>query len=324
MNRKLRVEPPGRIERIIKPVNGIVQPPVIAPPERPGRNTNQLNFLSQNAMKAVWIHKMSPPFRNPVDAKKLNIPDYHKLIKRPMDLSTIKKRLANQYYWSSSEAIADFKLMFENCYAYNDANHEIVSMAKTLEKLFFAKIAQMPREEVEIVEQRKNATKNAILLTPPPKDEAKKSRKRTVSFASNDITILPVTRNSERKQRTLARNNRKQNPPLLVEAISPTESPANDHIENSDRVELKERIESRMENDPQEHHRLEQIDRLSEVESIDSGIGSIPANDQMAIIRTFGTQLNMLRSDVQKLLSVLKNNSHAITLNNDRISNCNY
>ena len=63
-------EPPPRIE----PVNGVVQPPVQPPPDRPGRVTNQLQFLQKTVLKAVWGHHFAWPFRQPVDAKKLNLP----------------------------------------------------------------------------------------------------------------------------------------------------------------------------------------------------------------------------------------------------------
>lgn len=48
--------------------------------------------------------------------------DYHKVIKNPMDMGTIKKRLENNYYWSASEAMQDFNTMFTNCYIYNKVN----------------------------------------------------------------------------------------------------------------------------------------------------------------------------------------------------------
>lgn len=36
-----------------------------------------------------------------------------------MDLTTIKKRLENNYYTKAAECIEDFKTMFLNCYIYN-------------------------------------------------------------------------------------------------------------------------------------------------------------------------------------------------------------
>lgn len=58
----------------LEPVNGVVQPPFIPPPNKPHRNTNQLHFLLKNVMKAVWKHQFAWPFYQPVDAVKLNIP----------------------------------------------------------------------------------------------------------------------------------------------------------------------------------------------------------------------------------------------------------
>ncbi|XP_061928881.1 homeotic protein female sterile isoform X14 [Apis cerana] len=143
-------EPPPRDEPPVEPVNGVVQPPVVPPPNRPGRVTNQLQFLQKGVLKPVWKHQFAWPFQQPVDAKKLNLPDYHKIIKQPMDLGTIKKRLENTYYWSGKECIQDFNTMFTNCYVYNKPGEDVVVMAQALEKLFLTKVAQMPKEEVEL------------------------------------------------------------------------------------------------------------------------------------------------------------------------------
>ncbi|XP_066595505.1 homeotic protein female sterile-like isoform X2 [Prorops nasuta] len=143
-------EPPPREEPPIEPVNGVVQPPVVPPPNRPGRITNQLQYLQKGVLKPVWKHTFAWPFQQPVDARKLNLPDYHKIIKQPMDLGTIKKRLENTYYWSGKECIQDFNTMFSNCYVYNKPGEDVVVMAQALEKIFLTKVAQMPKEEVEL------------------------------------------------------------------------------------------------------------------------------------------------------------------------------
>lgn len=133
-----------------EPVNGVVQPPVFPRPDRPGRVTNQLQYLLKAVFKTVWKHDFSWPFRQPVDAKKLNLPDYHKIIRQPMDLGTIKKRLEHNYYWSGKECVQDFNTMFTNCYVYNKPGDDVVLMAQTLEKLFLTKVAQLPKDEVEL------------------------------------------------------------------------------------------------------------------------------------------------------------------------------
>jgi hypothetical protein len=150
------------------PVNGQVFPAFMPRSDRPGRNTNQLKYLRDVVMKAVWKHQFGWPFQTPVDAKKLNIPDYHKIIKHPMDFGTIKKRLENHYYFTAKECIKDFNTVFTNCYVYNKAGEDIVVMAQTLEKLFLTKIATMPKEEIEIPTQPKPEKSTTAPSTPKP------------------------------------------------------------------------------------------------------------------------------------------------------------
>jgi hypothetical protein len=137
-------------EPIYTPVNGLVQPPCIPNESKPHRNTNQLQHLLKNVMKAVQKHHYAWPFVSPVDTIKLKLPDYHKIIRHPMDLSTIRKRLENCYYYSAQECIHDFRTMFSNCYVYNKPGEDVVLMAQTLEKLFLNKLVDMPKEEAEL------------------------------------------------------------------------------------------------------------------------------------------------------------------------------
>uniref|UniRef100_A0A4W3I919 Bromo domain-containing protein n=1 Tax=Callorhinchus milii TaxID=7868 RepID=A0A4W3I919_CALMI len=104
-----------------QPSNVIVNPaaPETANPNRPKRLTNQLQFLLKVLLKTIWKHQFAWPFQQPVDAAKLNLPDYYKIIKSPMDMGTIKKRLETNYYLNAQECIQDFNTMFTNCYIYN-------------------------------------------------------------------------------------------------------------------------------------------------------------------------------------------------------------
>ncbi|XP_031641634.1 bromodomain testis-specific protein isoform X5 [Oncorhynchus kisutch] len=125
-------------------------PPKFNNPKKPGRQTNQLQYLEKVVVKALWRHNFSWPFRTPVDAVGLHIPDYYTIIKTPMDLSTIKKRLQNNYYCKALECIQDFNKLFTNCYVYNRPGDDIVLMAQALEKIFLQRVAEMPQEETEI------------------------------------------------------------------------------------------------------------------------------------------------------------------------------
>ncbi|TRY66366.1 hypothetical protein DNTS_035184 [Danionella cerebrum] len=131
-------------------MHGNPPPPVFKNPKKPGRLTNQLQFLEKVVIKTLWRHHFSWPFRQPVDAVRLNLPDYYTIIKNPMDLTSIKKRLEYNYYWKALECVEDFNTMFTNCYVYNRPGDDIVLMAQVLEKLFLEKVAEMPQEEFEI------------------------------------------------------------------------------------------------------------------------------------------------------------------------------
>ena len=61
----------------------------------------------------------SLPFKQPVDPQALGIPDYFDIIKRPMDLSTIKKKLEGGAYADPWEYVDDVWLMFDNAWLYN-------------------------------------------------------------------------------------------------------------------------------------------------------------------------------------------------------------
>uniref|UniRef100_A0A8D2FS79 Bromo domain-containing protein n=1 Tax=Theropithecus gelada TaxID=9565 RepID=A0A8D2FS79_THEGE len=87
-------------------------------PKKPEGVTNQLQYLHKVVMEALWKHQFTQ-FRQPVDAVKLAPEDYHKIIKQPVDVGTIKRRLENSYYWATSECMEDLNTMFTNCYIYN-------------------------------------------------------------------------------------------------------------------------------------------------------------------------------------------------------------
>lgn len=129
------------------PKNGMWFPPTSAPSGFPGRLTNRLAIMKGSLLKAMWKHTHAWPFHTPVDTVKLSLPDYFDIIKKPMDMGSIRKRLEGNYYWSADEAIADFNQMFTNCYIYNKPGEDIVVMAKNLEKFFLSKVRALPQEE---------------------------------------------------------------------------------------------------------------------------------------------------------------------------------
>jgi len=127
-----------------EPVNGVVQPRYVPPPGKPTRHTNCLEFIANQVLKPAMKHKHAWPFCKPVDTVKLGIEKYHNVIKKPMDLGTIDKRLKNYYYYSADECVKDFNLIFNNCYLFNQNEDDVTLMCKNLESIVRDKLNKMP------------------------------------------------------------------------------------------------------------------------------------------------------------------------------------
>ncbi|XP_038836645.1 bromodomain-containing protein 4-like isoform X4 [Salvelinus namaycush] len=188
-------------------------PPEYINPSQPKRQTNQLQYLLKVVLKTLWKHHFSWPFQAPVDAVKLNLPDYYKIIKVPMDMGTIKKRLENSYYWNAQECIQDFNTMFTNCYIYNKPGDDIVLMAEQLEKMFLQKITEMPQDETEIAVMTgkgrgRGRREGGLNLKPGPTMDSPSTTPQTRGFSSHSPG--PQTRGPPVQQQT-----QDQGPPSL-------------------------------------------------------------------------------------------------------------
>ncbi|ESO03377.1 hypothetical protein HELRODRAFT_80423 [Helobdella robusta] len=87
--------------------------------------TNQLQYILKSVIKQTMNQKVAGPFLRPVDGKIYVVCDYYDVIKSPVDLSSIKKRLTNRQYQNASQCIADFRQMFANCITYNQDKNDV-------------------------------------------------------------------------------------------------------------------------------------------------------------------------------------------------------
>ncbi|EAS36106.3 transcription regulator BDF1 [Coccidioides immitis RS] len=90
-------------------------------------------------------YNFAAPFYQPVDPVALNIPTYHNIIKKPMDLSTIRTKLQTGQYENSKEMENDVRLMFKNCYKFNIPGDPTYNAGKKLEEIFDYKWGQKAR-----------------------------------------------------------------------------------------------------------------------------------------------------------------------------------
>jgi bromodomain-containing factor 1 len=87
-------------------------------------------------LKKAKYSAISWPFMNAVDPVALNIPTYHKIIKKPMDFGTIDKNEQAGTYGNAKEFHNDAKLVFANCYKFNLPGDSVYDMGKQFEAIF--------------------------------------------------------------------------------------------------------------------------------------------------------------------------------------------
>lgn len=94
-----------------------------------------LNAIYKKILSELWEYEESIPFREPVDHKSLGLVDYPLIIKTPMDLSTIKKKLKANKYRKNQDFLEDLQLIWDNCQRYNQENSQIFRAALKMEKV---------------------------------------------------------------------------------------------------------------------------------------------------------------------------------------------
>ena len=73
-------------------------------------------------------------FREPVNYVALGLTDYPKIVKKPMDLSTVYENLKDGIYKAPRECLDDIQLVWDNCKLYNVEFSKIYKIACNLEE----------------------------------------------------------------------------------------------------------------------------------------------------------------------------------------------
>ncbi|TID31314.1 hypothetical protein CANINC_000102 [Pichia inconspicua] len=159
--------------------------PAPKPPSEPDLNNLPADPLpphqkkyALNSIKAIRRLKDAAPFLHPVDTVKLNIPFYYNYIQRPMDLSTMEKKLSANAYATPNELAADFALMVSNCEKFNGKDSAISQMARNIHASFEKHMLNMPPREVK----------------PPPSSSSNANVRSTVSGKSMSSNGVPKIR----------------------------------------------------------------------------------------------------------------------------------
>uniref|UniRef100_A0AC11EJC1 Bromodomain containing 8 n=1 Tax=Ovis aries TaxID=9940 RepID=A0AC11EJC1_SHEEP len=96
----------------------------------------QDHLLFKKTLLPVWkmiaSHRFSSPFLKPVSERQA--PGYKDVVKRPMDLTSLKRNLSKGRIRTMAQFQRDLMLMFQNAVMYNDSDHHVYHMAMEMQR----------------------------------------------------------------------------------------------------------------------------------------------------------------------------------------------
>ncbi|XP_022146562.1 histone acetyltransferase GCN5 [Momordica charantia] len=102
-------------------------------------NQKHLTPFMRSLLKSMNDHVDAWPFKEPVDSR--DVPDYYEIIKDPVDLKTMSKRVdSEQYYVTFEMFVADVRRMFVNARTYNAPETIYYKCATRLEAHFQSRL----------------------------------------------------------------------------------------------------------------------------------------------------------------------------------------
>ncbi|XP_055807593.1 histone acetyltransferase GCN5 isoform X2 [Solanum dulcamara] len=108
-----------------------------------------LTAFMRSLLKIMHDHPDSWPFKEPVDAR--DVPDYYDIIKDPIDLKTMSKRVESELYYVTFDMfVADVRRMFANARTYNSPETIYYKCATRLESHFSNKVQAGLQSSIKI------------------------------------------------------------------------------------------------------------------------------------------------------------------------------
>ncbi|KAH0671450.1 hypothetical protein KY290_026957 [Solanum tuberosum] len=108
-----------------------------------------LTAFMRSLLKIMHDHPDSWPFKEPVDAR--DVPDYYDIIKDPIDLKTMSKRVESELYYVTFDMfLADVRRMFANARTYNSPETIYYKCSTRLESHFSNKVQAGLQSSIKI------------------------------------------------------------------------------------------------------------------------------------------------------------------------------
>ncbi|KAL3880165.1 hypothetical protein ACJMK2_032430 [Sinanodonta woodiana] len=99
-----------------------------------------LNTIFEHILNEMRDMPNSQPFLFPVSAKE--VPDYYKIIKKPMDMQVIRENIRNKKYQSREDFVNDVSQIVENSRLYNGPKSTLTIIAQNMVDLCLRRFAE--------------------------------------------------------------------------------------------------------------------------------------------------------------------------------------
>ncbi|XP_062972586.1 bromodomain adjacent to zinc finger domain protein 2B isoform X9 [Elgaria multicarinata webbii] len=106
----------------------------VSPVKKAKRDESKDMAICSMLLSELETHEDAWPFLLPVNLK--HVPGYRKVIKKPMDFSTIREKLSNGQYPNLEAFAVDVRLVFDNCETFNEDDSDIGRAGHNMRKHF--------------------------------------------------------------------------------------------------------------------------------------------------------------------------------------------
>jgi hypothetical protein len=144
----------------------------------------------EQILNMLTAHRCSEPFLMPVDHIGLGLDDYPIIVKEPMDISTIRKKLKNRDYKSPVQFAIDVRRIWQNSFTYNQKFSPIYNMTVEMSD-YFEKLNKELNDGVSGMDDELVALSKRDSLSKPKEFSLKIGTK--ISQPVKQVTERPMT-----------------------------------------------------------------------------------------------------------------------------------
>jgi len=155
------------------------------------------------------------PFREPVDWKTLGLFDYPQIIKRPMDLGQVKRKIESGKYKDIHDAADDMRLIWKNCMQYNADGSDFYNLAQSMSKKFEDKFNKILKDI-----SASNADSKGKVSVEPTLEEKRTFAKLLYKITKEELGRV-ITELDSKCASALTKNSAEDEVEINVDHISP-------------------------------------------------------------------------------------------------------